>query len=160
MCFTHTLLQAVEFTKNIYMYDNDGTSSYITSNILRIDIKSLDNRITPGVITFEQIVITPLPTFVSPNETVVEDDASEFVYHRFVYGKATDYVCMILQPLGIYTFTSYTLYFRLTEPPTIQDYDFTLTIDESDNWQKCIAPSLLAGHTGLTYYAVHVPGTG
>ena len=142
------------------MYDNDGTSSFVTSNILRIDTKTKYRRITPNRMTFSQNAETPIPTTITPNDTVIAEDASEFSYHRFVYGKSTDNVCLKVVPLGDNSITSYRVYFRFHQAPSILDFDFDFLLEENDDWQHCINASAMLGHTGLTYFAVQVPGFG
>ncbi|XP_052243454.1 polycystic kidney disease protein 1-like 2 [Dreissena polymorpha] len=150
-------LSAIEFTENVYMYDNDGTSSFVTSNILRIDTKTKSRRITPERMTFSQNAKTPIPTTITPNDTVKAEDASEFSYHRFVYGKSTDNVCLKVVPLGN-NITSYRVYFRFHQAPSILDFEFDFLLEKDDDWQHCINASSMLGHTGLTYFAVQVPG--
>ena len=154
------MFQAIEFEQNVFMYDSDGTSSYVTSNVLRLDVKAKDIRVTPGYMTFEQSISTPTSMLITPMALVDEDDASEFVYHRFVYGKETDNVCLIVSPIGSHTFTEYEVYFRTTEPPSITEYSFKVTVKQEDNWQTCIGPKQMNKHSGLSYYAVHVPENG
>lgn len=143
------------------MYGNDtGTSSFVMSNILKLDTKTTTRRVTPGNITFAQKATTPTPTTFTPFDTVLEDDASEFAYHRFVYGLATDNVCLEVLPLGYHNLTSYRLYVRFHQAPSILDFDFEILVEEANNWQYCIPSSQMLNHTGLTYFAVHVPSYG
>ena len=138
------------------MYDSDDTSSFVTSKILRIDIKSLETRVTPGYMTFQQTVLTPIPEHVIPE--VNEEDVSEFMYHRFYYQKATDEVCMIVKPIGKYEFTEYLVYIKYDSVPSIIDYDFNVYVKQENNWQMCVLPGKMKNHTGLTYMAVRLPG--
>ena len=138
------------------MYDSDETSSYVTSKVLRLDIKSLETRVTPGFMTFQQTVLTPIPEHVIPE--VHEEDVSEFMYHRFIYQKATDEVCMIIRPTGLYNFTEYLVYIKYKSVPSIIDYDFNIYVKEEYNWQLCIQPEKMKDHTGLTYMAISLPG--
>ncbi|KAH3828432.1 hypothetical protein DPMN_130394 [Dreissena polymorpha] len=128
------------------------------SNILKLDTKTKSSRVTPEHITFAQIATTPTPVTFTPRNTVIHDDASEFSYHRFVYGKATDNVCLEVRPIGDQNLTSYRLYVRFHQAPSILDFDFEILVTEDKNWQHCILPSHMLKHTGLTYFAVHVPG--
>ena len=139
------------------MYDSDDTSSFVTSKVLRIDIKSLETRVTPGFMTFQQKVLTPIPEHIIPE--VNEEDVSEFMYHRFMYQKASDEVCMIVRPLGQYNFTEYLVYIKYNSVPSIIDYDFNVNVKEENNWQLCIQPAMMKNHTGLTYMAVRLPGS-
>ncbi|WAR15300.1 PK1L2-like protein [Mya arenaria] len=152
-------VSAFEFEENVYMYDTDGTSSYVTSNVLRIDVKTSTARVTPGNMTFEQNVVTPDAVNISPKDFVNVEDVSEFVYHRFIYGKASDKVCMIIQPTGVATFELYDVYLGLKGPPSIEQYHLKITVRVNDSWQNCIESRDMHGHTGMVYYAVHVPGT-
>ncbi|KAH3817984.1 hypothetical protein DPMN_119569 [Dreissena polymorpha] len=142
------------------MYDDDGTSSSVTSNILKLDTKVKSRRLTPENITFAQKATTPTPITFTPRDTVQQEDASEFSYHRFIYGKATDNVCLETLPLGDHNLTSYRLYVRFHQAPSILDFDFEILIEEEHNWIYCIPPSQMFNHTGLTYFALHVPGYG
>jgi hypothetical protein len=138
------------------MYDNDSTSSFVTSKVLRIDVKSVDTRVTPGYMTFQQTVITPIPEYVIPE--VHEEDVSEFMYHRLIYQKATDELCMIIEPQGRYNFTEYRVYIKYSSVPSIIDFDFNVYVKGEFNWQLCIPPEKMRNHTGLTYMAVQLPG--
>ncbi|WAR15128.1 PK1L2-like protein [Mya arenaria] len=152
-------VSAFEFTENVYMYDTDGTSSYVTSNVLRIDVKTPTTRVTPGYMVFEQNVVTPDAVTISPKDFVDVDDVSEFAYHRFIYGKASDSVCMIIEPLENTTFESYDVYLGGSEPPSIEQFHLKFTVGVDNSWQSCIKSKDMPGHTGLVYYAVRVPGT-
>ncbi|WAR15130.1 PK1L2-like protein, partial [Mya arenaria] len=152
-------VSAFEFTENVYMYDTDGTSSYVTSNVLRIDVKTPTARVTPGYMVFEQTVVTPDAVTISPKEFVDVDDVSEFAYHRFIYGKASDSVCLIIEPIGNVTFESYDVYLGLNGPPSIEEYHLKFTVGVDNIWQRCIEPRDMSGRTGLVYYAMNVPGS-
>ncbi|XP_052820375.1 polycystic kidney disease protein 1-like 2 [Mya arenaria] len=151
-------VSAFEFTENVYMYDTDGMSSYVTSNVLRIDVKTPTARVTPGCITFEQDVITPAAVTISPKDIVDDEDASEFAYHRFIYGKASDNFCLMVKPVKDVTFKSYDVYVGLSESPSIKVFHLKVTLDVENNWQTCVDSRDMTGHTGSVYYAVHVPG--
>ncbi|XP_053378970.1 uncharacterized protein LOC123526495 isoform X2 [Mercenaria mercenaria] len=154
--FDTVSVSAFEFPENVFMYDNDGTSSYITSKVLRIDIKSSEQRVTPGFMTFEQRITTPDPVHVLP--VVDKEDVSDFMYHKFIYQKSTDDLCMIILPIGRYNFTSYLVYIKFHASPSIIDYDFTFHVERDNNWQICIQPEKMKKHTGLTFLAVSLPG--
>lgn len=138
------------------MYDEDDTSGSVTSNVLRIDAKSGDSYVTPGYVTFDQSVTTPNATRVIPKDLYEPEDASEFTYHKFLYSKNTDYVCLIVKPVDSHNVTEYTIYIKFKHAPTLLDYDFTFKVSESDKWQYCIHPSRMKGHTGLVYMAVSI----
>ncbi|XP_045161835.2 polycystic kidney disease protein 1-like 2 [Mercenaria mercenaria] len=147
-------VSAYEFNENVFMYDEDGTSSFVTSNILRIDVKTSVKRVTPGFLTFEQNVQTPDAETIKPE--VDEEDASEFMYHQFIYQKATDFVCIIALPLGGNNFTDYLVYIKFGGPPSIIDYNLKWTIHQDKNWQICIPPQQMKGNTGLIHLAVRL----
>ncbi|KAL4220970.1 hypothetical protein ACF0H5_019236 [Mactra antiquata] len=165
-------VSAFEFDQNVYMYDNDGTSGYVTSKVLRLDVKYSGQQIDPDEITFDQFVQTPNATRVTPE--VNEDDASMFMYHNFIYQKNTDHVCIIIKPVynttvdnittdqnetvNITIITTYDVYFSFEAPPTILDYNFKITLTEDDDWMECILPTKMKKHTGITYFAVSLPG--
>ncbi|XP_060605764.1 uncharacterized protein LOC132758227, partial [Ruditapes philippinarum] len=154
--FDTVSVSAFEFQENVYMYDNDSTSSFVTSKVLRVDVKSVDTRVTPGYMTFQQTVITPIPEYVIPE--VHEEDVSEFMYHRLIYQKSTDELCIIIEPQGLYNFTEYRVYIKYSSVPSIIDFDFNVYVKGDFNWQLCIPPEKMRSHTGLTYMAVQLPG--
>lgn len=139
------------------MYDNDGTSSYVSSKVLRVDAKTPEKRVTPGFMTFEQNVYTPPAEMITPH--VDEEDASEFMYHEFLYQSATDNVCLIILPLGDLPFEEYMIYIKFSGSPSLIDYDLKFAIQRETNWQFCVLPEQMKGNTGLTYLAVSVPGS-
>ncbi|XP_060565690.1 polycystin-1-like protein 2 [Ruditapes philippinarum] len=138
------------------MYDNDGTSSLITSSVLRLDVKTAEQRVTAKHITFEQKVITPKPIHITPH--VDQEDASQFMYHKFLYQKSTDSVCVVVQPLGNQDLKSYLIYIKFSEPPSLIDYDLKFRVFENTNWQACIDSHRMKGHTGVTYLAISFQG--
>ena len=150
-------LKAIEFTENVFMYDQDRTSSYVTSSVLRIDVKTPTTRVTPNTLNFEQSVVTPEAVIIKPE--VDDEDASEFMYHQFIYQKGSDYICLIIEPIGVYNFTSYLVYFKYDASPSLIDYDFKWWIYESESWLTCISPGNMKVHTGITYFAVYLPDT-
>jgi hypothetical protein len=106
--------------------------------------------------TFQQTVMTPIPEYVIPE--VDEEDVSEFMYHRLIYQKATDELCMIVEPQGVYSFTEYSVYIKYSSVPSIIEYDFVVSVRQEFHWQLCIPPDKMNNHTGLTYMAVQLPG--
>ena len=150
--------QALEFTENVFMYDEDQLSSFVTSSVLQIDVRTPDMRVTPGYMTFDQTVTTPTAQTIKPE--VDEEDASEFSYHIFIYQSSIDHVCMVLAPEDDVTITFYTIYIRFTQAPSILDYDFTMLVTKENNWELCILPEFMRGHTGLTYMGIKLQGAG
>ena len=150
------VFQAFEFERNVYQYDDDGTSSLITSNVLRIDIKSLGRRTSAGHIRFEQDVDTPRATHVVPH--IHEEDASQFMYHRFMYQKNTESVCIVVKPLGQKHLESYLIYIKFSEQPSIIDYDIKFHVYKDKEWQACLDPHRMKGHSGVTYLAISFLG--
>lgn len=148
----------MEFQKNVFSYDSDGTSSTVTSPVLYIDVRTLKKkRVMPRTMTFEQTVITPNAELVKPS--VDEEDASEFMYHKFLYTTNSDSVCLIIRPIGEFSFSEYLVYIKYSGPPSIIDFDMKVNVHQDEYWEACVHPVELAGHTGLTYLAVHLPGS-
>lgn len=138
------------------MYDNDGTSSLITSNVLRLDVKASDKHVSANHITFEQTVITPNAMHIVP--FVDEEDASQFMYHRFLYQKNTESVCIIVKPLGEQDLENYLLYIKFSGPPSVIDFDMKFHVYKDSDWQTCIDPHRMKGHGGVTYLAISFEG--
>ena len=140
------------------MYDDDQRSSLVTSNVLHVDVKASEVRVTPGFMTFDQNVTTPVPTLYYP--WIDDKDASHFSLHRFIYTTNTDHVCIIVQPENVTLITYYHIFLGYTLPPTILEYDVMVTVSVDTGWKTCIPPNLMRGHSGATFLAVQTPDEG
>ena len=137
------------------MYDSDKESSRVSSKILHIDVKSDGQLISPGNITYNQQVETPEAQVVAP--LIEPDDASQFSYHKFIYQSAKDQVCIILRPDDVSKVKEYVIYVNLYKPPTLLSYDVLVNVSADSDWQVCILPQQMRGHTGIAYLGVQVP---
>jgi len=149
-------LQAFEFEENVFMYDEDDTSGSVTSHVLRIDAKAGDTYVTPGFISFDQTVTTPNATRMIPNDIFDPEDASEFSYHKVLYSKNTDYLCLIIEPVEPHNISQYDVYIRLKQAPTIIEYDIKFSVTKYEKWKYCVGPAEMKGYVGLVYVAVGI----
>ena len=143
--------------ENIFMYDNDIESSRISSKILHIDIKSGDQMVSHGNVTVVQRLDTTgqETQIIAPD--IDPDDASQFSYHKFVYRSSRDQVCIKVRPENEMTVKDYVIYLNFKRPPTLLSYDVFATVNAHAEWQVCILPNQMKGHTGITYLGVQVP---
>lgn len=144
--------------ENVFMYDNDKESSRVSSKILHIDVKYDDQLISPRNITVNQDVLVPEAQVIVPS--VDPEDASQFSYHKFIYSSSKDQVCIIIRPENESVVEEYLVYFHFRRPPTILNYEFSVNVSAKSNWQVCILPGKMKGHTGITYLAVEVRNEG
>ena len=142
----------------MFMYDNDKESSRVTSKILHVDVKSDDTLISPGNVTFNQDVATPKAKVIAP--VVEPDDASQFSYHKFIYSSARDQVCIIIKPENETKVQKYPVYVNFKRTPTLLNYEFQVNVSAEANWQVCIHPEKMRGHTGIAYLGIQVPKEG
>ena len=152
------LFQALELEENVFMYDTDKESSRVTSKILHIDVKSDDKLISPGNVSFTQEIETPEVQVISPQ--IEPDDASQFSYHKFIYSSARDQVCVKVRPENETQVQEYPMYVNFKRNPTLLKYEFQVNVSAESNWQVCIHPKKMQGHTGKTYLGIQVPKEG
>ena len=141
----------------MFMYDNDKESSRISSKVIHIDIKSDDKTVSHGNVTVYQPLNSPAPEPQIVSPVIEPDDASHFSYHTFLYTSARDEVCMKVRPANETAVTSYAIYLKFKRAPTILHYDVIAYVNAETDWQVCILPNQMRGHTGLTFLGIQVP---
>ena len=79
--FTLLLFQAHELARNVYMYDDEDTSSLVYSKILNLSIKNQTGDIEIKKMTYTQKVAPANLVVIDPSIYANRDDASGFTYH-------------------------------------------------------------------------------
>lgn len=138
------------------MYDDDGMSSHVSSKVLRIDAKVNGSDLKAGKMMFEQKVDSVKPVRITPIVDI--EDASQFMYHQFLYQKTTDDVCIRVIPVDdVENVTNYKVYLNFEKSPSILEYDLIIYIEKDEKWMACVLSSQMGGHTGVIYLGIYLP---
>ena len=114
--------------------------------------------VSHGNVTFNQEVQLTQPQLIIPS--VDADDASQFSYHKFVYLSPRDQVCIIIRPKDEGIVKKYKTYVNFNRAPTLISYKFFVDVSADSDWQVCILPQQMQGHSGVTYLGIQIPAEG
>ena len=142
------------------MYDDEDTSSLVSSKILNLSIKNQTGDSEIKKMTYTQKVAPANLVVIDTSIYANRDDASGFTYHSLVYANTKNDICLVVRPTNIGSLKKYDIYLRFGSYVDILNKDLKISVHQKNNWVSCIKAERLFGHVGNIQIGVEYKGKG